>query len=93
MHIPEVRCSAAAHGDDDFDGVTILQQVSGELAARDDLAVAFQCDTLADQSHRGDEFGYCLWLGKLLLLTIDTEFDHFIAWGVRIRAAFYTKRV
>jgi hypothetical protein len=88
------HCLAAANCHDDLQLVVFQQVLNGESAARDDSAVALQRDALAGQSHFFNKAGNCCACGKLAGFAIDADGDHFArVVHVRIRAAFYYKRV
>ena len=48
---------AAADRDDNFQAVAVRQHLLGKLAARNDLAVAFQRDALTAQLHLFEQCG------------------------------------
>ena len=84
----------AAHCDDDLKPVVIGQALRWENTAGHDLAIAFQRDTFSSQSHLFDEGGNCNIGWKLAKFAIDVNGDHFAhIVRVRIRAAFYYRRV
>ena len=69
--------STAAHCDDDLEFVPVRQLPYGKLAAWHDLAVPFQCDTLAGQVHLFDERGDAGRIGKFSRCSIDADDYHF----------------
>jgi hypothetical protein len=73
--VPAAR-SAAADRDHDFEPVAVGDRVRGELAARNDLAVALDCDAFACEAERFDELREAQRLGELATLSVDRDRDH-----------------
>ncbi len=89
-----MNCSAAANRDDDLEFVALEQALGAKRAARDDLAVPFQRDALAGQSHLVDDAGNGCIGGKLARFAIDADGDHFAMLSVVESAPqFYYRRV
>ena len=73
--VPEAA-SAAAHGDDDFEAVSVRQLLVVETAARYDLAVALQRDAPARELQPFDQLGNAQRSLEALRFAIDGQCDH-----------------
>ena len=69
--------SAAPDCNHDFEGVAVVQFQQTEFAARNDFAIAFQCDALALQLELFDQPGDLQRGRKRARLAVDGKRDHF----------------
>src|SRR6266545_7271708 len=68
--------SAAADRDDDFELVAVRDRVCGKLAARNDLAVAFDSDALARKAEAVDQLRERERLVELTAFAVQSHGNH-----------------
>jgi hypothetical protein len=69
---------ATAHCHDYFQFVAIRQLLRGKQTARNNLAVAFQCNAFAGQAHFFQDSGNTGRVGKLACCAVNADGNYFM---------------